>query len=87
LAKSWRIDSVFHSPLKHDLEAHANTEHRAPPCDTLIDDFCAADLVQSSHHGPESANTRDHQAVCLKGFVAVVGQSDICASMLESFER
>jgi hypothetical protein len=69
------------------LEAHANTQHRAPPGDALIDDVFAADLVQSSHHGRESANTRDHQAVCLKGFLAVVGQADICASMLESFER
>jgi hypothetical protein len=87
LAKAWRIDSVFHPPLKHDLEAHANTQHRAPPGDTLIDDFFAADLVQGSHHGSESTNPGNHQAVCLKGFVAVVGQSDICASLLESFER
>jgi hypothetical protein len=78
---------VLHSPLKHDLEAHTNPQYRATPRNALIDHFFAAHLTKPRHHRGKGANAWNHKAVGLKGFLAVVGQRDICTSMLKSFQR
>jgi hypothetical protein len=86
LTKARRINPVLHSPLKHDLEAHTNAQHRATSSNALVDNFFAAHLAKPRHYCCKRAHTWNDQAMCLKGFLAVVRQPDICASMLKSFK-
>jgi hypothetical protein len=86
LPKAWGVDPVFQPALKHDLKADTNAEHGSSAGNPLVDDLFAPNLPQTSHHSCESTNTGDHEAVRLEGFLTVVGQQDICASVLESFE-
>jgi hypothetical protein len=78
---------VLHSPLKHDLEAYANPQYRAAPSNALVNNFFPAHLAKPRHYCRKGAYAWNDQAVCLKGFLAVVRQSDICARMLERFQR
>jgi hypothetical protein len=87
LTKARRINPVLHSPLKHDLEAHTNAQHRATSSNALVDNFFAAHLAKPRHYCCKRAHTWNDQAMCLKGFLAVVRQPDICARMLERFQR
>jgi hypothetical protein len=87
LTKARRIHPVLHSPLKHDLEAHTNPQYRAAPSNALVNNFFAAHRAKPRHYCGKGTHAWNHQAVGLKGFLAVVGQRDICASMLKSFQR